>query len=267
MITRAFCAAAAALGLVLSAGCGKTYASDTTPYQRADLTRGARLFDNWMKEMGVTPTAINPGYLRTKGTSKSVTASWRCAECHGWDYRGVDGANATGSHFTGVQGLLEAQGDPPENLFAVIQNGSEAKGMTAFGVEQSFSDEDIWDLAKFIKEGMVDLSGRIDLATRKPTAGNAAAGKDLYEKGLPGTNSFQTCAYCHGTDGRKINFHTAPQAPEYIGSVATEDAFQFTHHVRFGYSGGVLMPAFHDRGWTVDNVMDVLAYAQTLPAK
>jgi len=25
------------------------------------------------------------------------------------------------------------------------------------------------------------------------------------------------------------------------------------------------MPAYHDRGWTVDNVMDVLAYVQTLP--
>src|SRR5207237_6540144 len=103
------CAAAAVLGFLLSTACGKTYASDTTPYQRADLTRGGRLFDNWMKEKGVTTTAINPGYLRTQGTSKSVTATWRCAECHGWDYRGVDGVNAKGSHFTGVQGLLVAQ--------------------------------------------------------------------------------------------------------------------------------------------------------------
>jgi len=266
MNNRFVCAAAAVLGLVLSAGCGKTYATDTTPYQRADLTRGGRLFDNWMKEKGVTPTAMNPGYPLTKGTSKSITASWRCNECHGWDYRGVDGAYATGSHFTGVQGLLVAQGDPPEEIFAFVQGGSEAKGMTAFGVNQSFTDEDIWDIVKFIKEGMVDLSGRIDLATGKPITGDAAAGKELYEKGLPGTDSHQTCTYCHGSDGRRINFHTAPQAPEYLGSVV-ESPFQFTHHVRFGYSGGVLMPAYHDRGWTVDNVMDVLAYVQTLPAK
>ena len=266
MKNRSVCAAAAVLGLVLSAGCGKTYASDTTPYQRADLTQGARLFDNWMKEKGATPTAINPGYLRTKGTSKSVTSTWRCNECHGWDYQGVDGTYATGSHYTGVQGLLVAQGDPPEHLFAFVQGGSEAKGMTAFGVEQSFTDEDIWDLVKFIKEGTADFAGRIDLATGKPIKGTAAAGKELYEKGLPGSSPFQTCLYCHGADGRKFNFHTAPQAPEGLPDVVS-DPFQFTHHVRFGYSGGVLMPPYNERGWTVDNVMDVLAYVQTLPDK
>ena len=266
MKNRSVCAAAAVLGLVLSAGCGKTYATDTTPYQRADLTRGARLFDNWMGEKGVTPTAINPGYSKTQGTSKSITASWRCNECHGWDYRGVDGAYRTGSHFTGVQGLLEPQGDPPEHLFEIIQGGSEAKGMTAFGVQQSFTDEDIWDLVKFIKEGMVDLSGKIDFATGLTITGDVARGKELYEKGIPGTNKFQTCLYCHGPDGRKINFHTAPQAPEGLRNVA-DSPFQFAHHVRFGKAGGVLMPPYHDRGWTVDNVVDVLAYSLTLPAQ
>jgi mono/diheme cytochrome c family protein len=264
MKNRSVCAAAAALGLVLSA-CAD-YASNTTPYQRADLTRGARLFDNWMGELGVTPTTINPGYLLTKGTSKSVTATWRCNECHGWDYLGVDGAYKTGSHFTGVQGLLVAQPDAPEEIFGFIQNGSEAKGMIAFGAHESFTDEDIWDLVKFIKEGMVDLSGKIDFATGLTITGDVARGKELYEKGLPGTNSFQTCLYCHGPDGRKVNFHTAPQAPEGLRNVA-DSPFQFVHHVRFGKAGGVLMPPYHDRGWTVDNAVDVLAYSLTLPAK
>jgi thiosulfate dehydrogenase len=219
-----------------------------------------------MKEKSITTTAINPGYLKTKGTSKSVTSTWRCAECHGWDYRGVDGVNAKGSHFTGVQGLLVAQPDAPQEIFEVVQNGSEAQGMTAFGAEQSFSDEDLWDIAKFVKEGIVDLSGKVDLVTLKPIAGDVARGKELYEKGLPGSSPFQTCAYCHGIDGRRINTHTAPQAPEYLGNVVS-DPFQFTHHVRFGYSGGVLMPAFHDRGWTVDNVLDVVAYVQTFSTK
>jgi len=164
-----------------------------------------------------------------------------------------------------VQGLLVAQGDPPEEIFAFVQGGSEAKGMTAFGVNQSFTDEDIWDIVKFIKEGMVDLSGRIDLATGKPITGDAAAGKELYAKGLPGTSSYQTCTYCHGSDGRRINFHTAPQAPEYLGSVA-ESPFQFTHHVRFGYAGGVLMPRTTTVAGRWTTWMDVLAYVQTLPA-
>lgn len=256
-------AAQAALAVVLCAGCGGS-TSSSTPYQRADLVRGARLFDNWMKEKRLTLTTPNPGYALTQGKSTSVTASWRCNECHGWDYRGKDGAYATGSHFTGVIGVLDARADPPEEVFDTVRNGVEGKAMTAFG-KQQFSDADIWDLAKFLREGTIDLKANTD-ATGNLVGGDAVAGKVLYEQGLPGTDYYQTCAYCHGTDGRRVNFHTAPQAPEYLGTV-TDSPAQFVHHVRFGYAGGNVMPAHHDRGWTVKNVLDVLAYAETLPTK
>ena len=32
--------------------------------------------------------------------------TWRCKECHGWDYAGKDGAYGSGDHRTGIVGVL-----------------------------------------------------------------------------------------------------------------------------------------------------------------
>jgi thiosulfate dehydrogenase len=236
---------------------------ESTPYQQANLTRGGRLYDNWMKEKGVTPTSKNPGYALTSGKSTSVTATWRCNECHGWDYRGIEGVYAAGTHFTGVEGLLEAARDAPDELFNTIRDGVDGQAMSSFATEQ-FTDSDVWDLVKFIKEGTVNLASRID-GTGALVGADAAAGRQLFEHG-PGNNAALACASCHGADGREVNFHVPPQAPEYLGTVAS-NPWEFQHHVRFGYAGGLVMPSFNDHGMTIANVLDVLAYVQTLPTQ
>jgi thiosulfate dehydrogenase len=261
---------ATAASVVAFAACGPQLTnpnlSESTAsfLERASLTRGARLYDNWMKEKRVTMTEPNPGYAMTKGSSTNVAASWRCNECHGWDYRGVDGVYGAGAHFTGVEGVLHARDREPEELFKLIRDGVESEGMSAFS-KQNFEKADLWDIVKFIREGTIDLSDRID-PQGKPVGADVAAGKVLYERGLPNTDPLQSCAGCHGLDGRRINFHTAPQTPEYLGTVA-QNPWQFQHYVRFGYAGGLVMPAFNDRGWSFQNVLDVLSYAQTLPAQ
>jgi thiosulfate dehydrogenase len=260
----------AARGIVLMmlgalvGGCGGSKASEATPYERADLIRGARLYDNWMKEKAINPAEPNPSYSLTQGKSASVTATWRCSECHGWDYRGVEGAYSKGSHFTGVKGLLAAGGDSPQELFQIIHDGLAEQGMAAFAAEH-LAEADVWDLVKFIKEGTVDLSGHIDSAG-KPLIADAVAGKVLFEQGLGPNDSSFACAACHGVDGRTLNFHAPPQDPEYVGTVA-QDAWKLQHFIRFGYAGEPLMPRFHEHGWTLQNVLDVVAHAQTLPTR
>jgi mono/diheme cytochrome c family protein len=251
--------------VVLFAACGVEPKSTSQPtaYEKASLTRGARLYDNWMKEKRVTPQGPNPGYALTPGKVTNVASTWRCNECHGWDYRGATGVYGSGSHYTGVVGVLHAKEDEADELFEVIKNGIEGKAMTSF-VEQQHADADVWDLVKFIKEGTLDLSALID-SSGKPVGADVAVGKTLFEQGLPGTDPGATCAACHGTDGKRVNFHTAPQSPEFLGTVAQGNPWQFQHYVRFGYAGGPVMPAFNERGWTMQNVLDVLAYVQTLP--
>ncbi|MBI4339061.1 MAG: c-type cytochrome [Chloroflexi bacterium] len=82
------------------------------------------------------------------------------------------------------------------------------------------------------------------------------------------TRFSRTCASCHGDDGKKINFAT-PAAPEYVGTLASGNPWEFAHKALNGQPGpdGADMPATITRGWTMKDVMDVLAYAQTLPAQ
>lgn len=61
---------------------------------------------------------------------------------------------------------------------------------------------------------------------------------------------------CHGADGKTLNFGT-PQKPEYVGTVARENSWEFVHKVRFGQPGAD----------PLQEVLDVLAYSQSLPAK
>jgi hypothetical protein len=58
---------------------------------RASVSRGGRLFDNWILETkDRPPLAINPDYLYDQKLVDSAEVSWRCVACHGWDYKGVD---------------------------------------------------------------------------------------------------------------------------------------------------------------------------------
>ncbi len=51
-----------------------------------------------------------------------------------------------------------------------------------------------------------------------------------------------------------------------MGTIATGNPQEFLHKVRFGQPGSEpAMPATADLGWSVQDAVDVLAYAQTLP--
>ena len=53
--------------------------------------------------------------------------TWRCKECHGWDYRGAPGAYSIGSDFTGIMDVRDMVDQPPE-MFAKIIRANNAKG-------------------------------------------------------------------------------------------------------------------------------------------
>jgi thiosulfate dehydrogenase len=61
----------------------------------------------WLETIGVeAPQEDHPLWkLQTTNKSKGI-ATWRCKECHGWDYMGKDGVYGTGSHKTGFPGVF-----------------------------------------------------------------------------------------------------------------------------------------------------------------
>jgi thiosulfate dehydrogenase len=222
------------------------------PPEPTAASRGGRLYDKWWKEAGVDePSGDMPVWARQDTNTRSGTSTWRCKECHGWDYKGAEGAYGSGSHFTGFPGIFNAQDKSVDDLVAQISGGIDPEhDFSAMG------DQAILDLVSFIKEGLVDLTTVIDYETKAPIDGDLEEGEELYEG---------SCAACHGDDGRLLNFGSADE-PEYVGTIAVDNPWEFVHKVRAGQPG-TGMPSAIDGGWNLKDVIDLLAYSQTLPTE
>jgi len=93
-------------------------------------------------------------------------------------------------------------------------------------------------------------------ADRTIKGGDPAKGKTKFNA---------TCAACHGQDGKKINFGDQT-TPEYVGTLAADNPWEFFHKVSVGEPGEP-MPAGVGLGWSIEDRINVMAYAQTLPTK
>lgn len=212
-------------------------------------SRGGRLYDNWMKEAGVEePGSDQPLWASQTTNTRSGVDTWRCKECHGWDYMGADGAYSSGSHFTGFLGVSGAASKNSDEITAILT------GVTNADHDFSAMGEDaIADLVTFLQSGLVDFTTLIDSETKSPIDADATHGEEL----------FASCAACHGEDGLVLNFGNEEE-PEYIGTLALDNPLEFLHKVRAGQPG-TSMPAAMDGDWSMQDLLDLLAFAQTLP--
>jgi cytochrome c553 len=210
-------------------------------YAEADLARGGLLYDKWWKINGQNePANTYPGYPEIG--SKTGSTTWRCKECHGWDYKGNEGAYQEGnSHYSGINGLYDLRKQPAASIYDAIVK----KGML-------LSEQDIWDLTKFLKEGQVDMNKYIIFSgtQKKLATGDAENGRLLYE----GTGG---CLNCHGEDGNKISGLS-------VSTVVNDNPWEGLHKIRFGQPGTKMSSAIN-KGLSLQDQIDVLTYAQTLP--
>ncbi|UCC98215.1 MAG: hypothetical protein JSW66_20510, partial [Phycisphaerales bacterium] len=224
------------------------------PIKDPPVVRGGSMYDKWWAVTGLAaPTTDNPLWAsRPDTTSNSRTGAdtWRCKECHGWDYKGVNGAYAGGSHRTGIAGILGTTKTAQE-AFDLL------KGDHGYGTV-GLSDEDLWDLAAFVTEGLIDTGTIIDATGA--FIGNVATGQVLHDSGI-GTNI--ACAACHGQLGLSPPPGHA-EFDDYVGLIANENPWEFQHKVQFGQPG-TAMPSSVAGGGTILDVADLGTYSQTLP--
>ena len=145
-----------------------------------------RLYDTWYKENKVEPpTAVHPAYPIPVARDMEPRTTWRCKECHGWDYHGWKGIFRGQGLFDRRRGRVDGRGS--RKAIAALRNDVHAyKGL--------LSERDVADLANFLTKGQANMDLFIDRTTRKARSGSAE-----YE------SHFQTiCAPCHGADGREI---------------------------------------------------------------
>lgn len=207
------------------------------------------MYDKWWKAVEGTaePTDDHPLWALQSTNERSGPDTWRCKECHGWDYQGKDGAYSTGSHFTGFPGIYNAtMAKSKDQLLGALTGGVNSE----HDFSSVLSEAALENLVNFLKEGPIDDTEYIDYGTKKAIGANIAHGEELYTS---------TCTACHGADGKTIDIDGAG-----VGAIANGNPWETLHKIRFGQPSEP-MPAGVKNGWSVQDAVDVLGYSQTLP--
>ncbi|MCW8915398.1 MAG: cytochrome c [Magnetovibrio sp.] len=196
------------------------------------IARGGKLYDDWAAEIDTNyPKDKHKAFPKGKEIEAN-SSTWRCIECHGWDYKGAHG----------VRGIRNMIGSHPATIIKVLKDD-------VHNLDHKLNYADFYDLAVFVSRGQVDMNEYIDARTRE-ARGNPDRSTQYY---------LTLCATCHGEEGRAIR--TMPA----IGRVATDKPWQALHKILHGHPGDE-MPAWQAT-MTPANIKDVLAKLQTLPKR
>jgi mono/diheme cytochrome c family protein len=208
----------------------------------ASIVRGGRLYDTWYKENGRTvPSGVHPAYPGKPPAVIDARTTWRCKECHGWDYRGKDGAYGADEHKTGIAGIRAMAGADPQAIAAKFSGANHAYG-------KLLSTRDAADLANFISRGQIDMDEFIDRKTLKARGDSARYAAHYHT----------ICATCHGSDGLEVR--TMPP----LGRIATSDPWRALHGIMNGHPGEPMPPLI---ALPREAASGILAYIQTLPVQ
>ncbi len=218
----------------------------------SSIVSGGAMYDKWWTaaDGSVEPTEDNPLWSLQSTNTRSGSTSWRCKECHGWDYKGKGGAYSSGSHYTGFSGVYNAYLTKNKaQLLDSLTGGTDYR----HDFSSVLSDAALENLVDFLSEGLTNDTKYIDYATKKVVGADLTNGKELFD---------ETCATCHGTDGRMLLI----EETEVVSSLANGNPWEILHKIRFGQPG-TAMPSGVADGWSIQDAVDVLGYAQTLPTE
>lgn len=230
---------------------GADDAAADVPELFGDALRGGLIYDKWWKTLGLdAPEEDHSLWATQDSNTRSGADTWRCKECHGWDYKGADGAYGGGSHFTGFVGVIQFSGGDANEVLAALQGATNADhDFSAYMDEQALTD-----LALFIAEETMDYS-EFTTDDKMAVSADVALGETLYQ---------DNCAECHGPEGLAINFGKYANKLDYVSAIANGNPWEFMHKARFGQPATEMVSVI-DAGWSLEEQAALLAYAQTLP--
>ncbi len=224
----------------------------------ADIIDGGLAYDKWWVAYRgtVEPLIDHPLWSTQTTNTRTGSVTWRCKECHGWDYQGKDGAyGPTNSHFTNFIGVSGAREKNPADVFCTIKSLENH----AFG--DVMTDSNILDLTAFIvdfggqSEGIIDYNVVLNSDDLSTGDGSVGGPGDQNYNDVDGCGSTD----CHGIDG------TQNAGNEFsIGDVALDNPWEFLHKIRYGQPGANMPSGISDSNLEFQPQMaDILAYAQT----
>lgn len=217
-----------------------------------DPVLGGLLYDDWTVVSEVIPTGEH-GLWGIQSTNEAIgVQTWLCNECHGWDYKGEGGEYATGEHYTGFLGLVNASRLLSQNqTLEFMKGGVDAR----HDFTNWLTDDQLLDLSAFLKLEIINLAHYVDYETFEARIEtDPARGELLYNR---------TCGSCHGDDGTNLLMGVTGSKIT-LSEYGKTKPFALIHKTRFGQPGVSGMPAVENRGWSIDDVLAVLEYIQTL---
>ena len=217
------------------------------------ISRGGQLYDNWwrVKTDLKKPDEDHLLWKTQSSNKRSGYSTYRCKECHGWDYRGKDGAYSKGSHYTGFAGVYKSSRTMPLGELKGTLKGSTNND---HDFSRYLNEEDISDLALFLKKGVIDLTILIN-TEGLPASGDTMTGRNFY--------AMNCMTECHGKQGMAINFKNQ-EKPEFISTVANKNPWEFIHKVRAGQPGTRMSSGIINK-WTSEDLLHLIKYTRTLP--
>jgi mono/diheme cytochrome c family protein len=227
---------------------------DQSNFDTADGIRGGMLYDkfyasetNWT---GPSDGTISAADITGFGDF------YRCKQCHGWDLLGKDGAyigrapKTTRPNVANGIKTFVASASVRELFDAIKKTGGRAvdPATTADGTTGSgdahpdygtiLTDAQVWDLAKFLKNEVLDVDNLYDFTTTGSYPNGSIAYSNIGKNGdvVAGLAfySSSSCGLttCHGDDGtaRLMEDRT-------LGKFLRDKPYEVHHKVKFGQPG------------------------------
>jgi mono/diheme cytochrome c family protein len=230
----------------------------------ADGIAGGQLYSKfWADETGFTLSNSN---LQNQAELDAITGSsnfFRCKQCHGWDRLGRDGGYSDRAPKTSRPNVADfdlatfSQTSTIEELFNGLKTGTATRrdvttdlsgydpavdptiGDQMPDYSQIFTDDQLWDLVKYLKSDAIDTTMVYDITLEAGTVypnrartfsnigtdGDAVTGDALYTS---------ICANCHGDDGAAFLVDGASRT---VGDHMRNKPYEDQHKIKFGHLG------------------------------
>ena len=225
-----------------------------TRFAMADGIIGGRLYDQfWASETGWDQSDPNLDHF------DAFSNFYRCKQCHAWDRLGNTGSYIGRSPSTSRPNVADVilketlAAMTPQEVYDALTRTSNRRGLdtdlasydpdtNATEGDQmpdyaSFmSEDDLWDLVKFLKEEAVDTDELYDFTTTGTYPTGSIAYSNIGKDGtaVDGDALYDTeCATCHGSDGRLI----LVDGSFSVGSFVRSKPYEVQHKVKFGQLG------------------------------
>ncbi len=229
--------------------------TDPAAYTNADGINGGRMYDTfWAAETGFD-------------SSKDVTFDFnvhkdffRCKQCHGWDRLGTEGAyigrapRTTRPNVSSIDLRTYAANHTPQEIFDNLSSSTDRRPLSTDlstydpatnategdkmpDLSEIFSDDQLWELVKFLKADATDVDDLYSFTTSGSYPDGSISYSDIGMGGdaASGDALFTArCASCHGADGTMFMVDGGSYT---VGRHVRSKPYEDHHKMKFGQLG------------------------------